>query len=318
MSEPVYQFLDQKPQLGSMRDEVVAGLSATPKTLSPKYFYDAVGSELFEQITELPEYYLTRTEIALFDRYSDAIADAVGRGGCLVEYGSGSNRKIRKLLESAAPAAYVPVDISGEHLEQNARALQADFPDLALYPICADITEPFALPLAVAGLTKIGFFPGSSIGNFEPRAAVRLLKIIRDTLGAGQYLLLGIDRKKDPSVLEAAYDDAAGVTAAFNLNSLSHLNDQLGADFDLTAFQHRASYNETLGCVQMFLQAKSAQRVHIDGAVIEIAAGEHIHTENSFKYHPQEFEALAAEAGYGKEAFWTDDKERYSVFLFKG
>ncbi|MEM1433271.1 MAG: L-histidine N(alpha)-methyltransferase [Pseudomonadota bacterium] len=317
MSEAAFELLDLQPALGLMREEVLAGLEAPVKVLSPKYFYDAAGSALFEQITELPEYYLTRTEIGLFDAHSSAIAAAIGRGSCVVEYGSGSNLKIRKLLEAAAPAAYVPVDISREHLEANARALQADFPDLDLYPICTDITTPFELPAAVAALTKIGFFPGSSIGNFEPRAAVRLLATIRATLGAGQFLLLGVDRKKDPAVLEAAYDDAAGITAAFNRNILRHLNEALDGNFDPDAFRHVAAYDAAAGCVQMFLEATAAQDVVLAGQRIRFAAGERIHTENSFKYHPTEFEQLAGQAGFAVNQFWTDADALYGLFLLK-
>lgn len=317
MSEAAFELTDLQPALGRMREEVLGGLRSSEKTLSPKYFYDAEGSVLFEQITDLPEYYLTRTEIALFDTHSAAIAAVIGQGSCVVEYGSGSNLKIRKLLEATAPAAYVPVDISREHLEVNARALQADFPALDLYPICTDITTPFELPAAVAQLTKIGFFPGSSIGNFEPPAAIKLLATIRTTLGQGQYLLLGVDRKKDRAVLEAAYDDAAGVTAAFNRNILKHLNDALDGDFEPDAFRHVAEYNAAMGCVQMFLESTRAQTVTLAGEQISFADGERIHTENSFKYHPSEFEQLAGQAGFAVNQFWTDADELYGLFLLR-
>ncbi|MEM6707516.1 MAG: L-histidine N(alpha)-methyltransferase [Pseudomonadota bacterium] len=318
MSEPQYQFYDRKPERGSMRDEVLDGLRSEPKALSPKYFYDAEGSALFEAITELPEYYLTRTELSLFDSQAASIAAAVDEGGCIVEYGSGSNLKIRKLLETTRPAAYVPVDISSEHLQDNARELQRDFPMLAVYPVCADITRPFALPEEVAWLTKIGFFPGSSIGNFDPPGAVQLLETIRSTLGPAQYLLLGVDRKKDPAVLERAYDDAAGVTARFNLNVLRHVNERLDADFQLDQFRHVAQYNADIGAVQMFLESTVAQRVRIGDATIEFARGERVHTENSFKYEPEEFETLAAQAGYASRALWTDPAEYYALFLLQG
>lgn len=316
-SAGAYQYFDLKPATGSMRAEVIAGLQQPQKRISPKYFYDESGSELFEDITRLPEYYLTRTEIALFDDNSEAIASHLGHGGCLVEYGSGSSLKIRKLLETVRPEAYVPVDISGDHLQSNARALQKDFPWLSLYPVCTDFTAAFALPAPVQGLAKTGFFPGSSIGNFEPEAAVGLLSNIRSTLGVGSHLLLGVDRKKSAVQLEAAYDDAAGVTAAFNLNMLTHLNETIGADFDVAQFKHEAIYNAAEGCVQMFLVSKASQVVHIDEVAIEIAAGEKLHTENSHKYHPEEFEALAARAGFAKTAFWTDAQDWYSVFLLE-
>ena len=317
MSNGSYQFFDLKPAMGSMRAEVLAGLTRAGKQISPKYFYNESGSGLFEEITRLPEYYLTRTEIALFEAHSAAIAEQVGQGGCLVEYGSGSSLKIRKLLETVRPEAYVPVDISGDHLQNNARALQADFPWLSLFPVCTDFTAAFALPAPVQGLSKTGFFPGSSIGNFEPTAAVQLLGNICATLGAGGYLLLGVDRKKDTALLEAAYDDAAGVTARFNLNMLTHLNDTLGADFAVDQFSHRASYHPALGCVQMFLVSDCEQQVRIDDTVLEFAKGEAIHTENSFKYHPEEFAALASRAGFEQTAFWTDSQQHYSVFLLQ-
>ncbi len=315
MAQATYEYFDLKPALTDMRSAVLAGMRAQQKHVSPMYFYDADGSDLFEQITELPEYYLTRTEIALFDQYSDAIAQRIGSNVCLVEYGSGSSRKIRKLLETARPAAYVPVDISGEHLQANARALHTDNPWLNVYPTCTDFTLPFDLPAAVADLPKAGFFPGSSIGNFEPSAAIELLRNIHVTLGQGAHLLIGVDRKKSVELLEAAYDDAAGVTAQFNLNLLRHLNKSLDANFDLTKFTHRATYNAEVGAVQMHLISRCAQQVQVAGELFNFAEGEALHTENSFKYHPEEFLALAAQAGFAANAQWTDANDWYGVYL---
>ena len=312
-----FEFFDLKPKTADMREEVLDGLTSRPKYLPPKYFYDERGSKLFERITELPEYYLTRTEMALFDAYLDDICAALGRDVCVVEYGSGSTVKIRKLLERLRPAAYVPVDISGEHLEAEARALHRDFPWLDVFPTCADFTAPFALPPPVAGLPRVGFFPGSSIGNFDPAGAAEFLRNVHRTLGSGGRLLLGVDRKKDPAVLEAAYNDSEGVTAAFNLNVLRHINERLEADFDPNAFAHRARYARDLGCIQMFLESLSAQTVHVAGTPVEFAAGETIHTENSFKYHPAEFEALAGRSGFSTDVCWTDDAERFSLFLLQ-
>ncbi len=312
---PAYEFFDMKPPLRDMRGAVLDGLRAEQKFISPMYFYDEAGSQLFEQITHLPEYYPTQTEIGLFDGYSDEIAAYLGSGVCLVEYGSGSSRKIRKLLETARPAAYVPVDISGDHLEDNAQALHADFPWLSVYPVCADFSAPLTLPPPVAELPKAGFFPGSSIGNFEPPAAADLLGNMHDTLGSGGRLLIGVDRKKDKRVLEDAYDDAAGVTAEFNRNALVHINEQLDADFDPSRFAHRAIYNETIGAVQMFLVSTEAQTVTVAGESFEFADGEALHTENSFKYHPEEFSALATEASFATTAHWTDARSWFSVFL---
>ncbi len=312
-----FEFFDRKPRIADMREEVLDGLLAPRKRLPPKYFYDATGSELFEKITELPEYYLTRTEMALFDSCLDAIAGALGEGFCLVEYGSGTSRKIRKLLERVRPAAYVPVDISGEHLNRQSRALHGDFPWLDVYPTCADFTGPFALPEPVTGLPQVGFFPGSSIGNFEPSAAETFLRHVGRTLGRGGRMLVGVDRKKDPAVLEAAYNDRAGVTAEFNRNVLRHVNERLGADFDPEAFAHQASYDAEAGCIRMFLRSLAPQTVHVAGHVIEFRAGETIHTENSFKYHPDEFRRLAERGGFACDAWWTDDAECFALFLLR-
>ncbi|MFW6093256.1 MAG: L-histidine N(alpha)-methyltransferase [Pseudomonadota bacterium] len=312
-----FAYFDRKPHVADMRDEVTRGLRARPKRLAPKYFYDEAGSRLFEKITELPEYYLTRTEMALFDVYLETIAGVLGEGFCLVEYGSGSTQKIRKLLERLRPAAYVPVDISGEHLEAGARALHRDFPWLDVFPTCADITTPFPLPAPVRGLPLVGFFPGSSIGNFEPDEAEAFLGNVRRTLGNQARLLIGVDRKKDPATLEAAYNDAGGVTAAFNANALAHINQRLGADFDLAGFAHEARYNADRGCVQMFLRSRLAQTVRIGDETFTFEAGELVHTENSFKYHPEEFVALAARSGFACDSRWTDEAERFGLFLLR-
>lgn len=312
-----FAFHDLKPRTADMREEVLAGLAARPRELSPKFFYDEAGSVLFEAITRLPEYYLTRTEMALFDDHLGDLAAALGSGTCLVEYGSGSSDKIRKLLERVRPTAYVPVDISGEHLLEQARALYDDFPWLDVFPTCADFSVSFALPEAVAGLAKVGFFPGSSIGNFDPAAAERFLRNVRVTLGAGGRMLIGVDRKKDPHILEAAYNDGQGVTAAFNLNVLRHLNERLGADFDVMGFAHEAHYDAERGCIRMFLRSLRDQTVHIGAATLTFAAAERIHTENSFKYHPQEFEALAERGGFVAERWWTDADAYFALFLLR-
>lgn len=312
-----FEYFDLKPKQADMREEVLAGLSAPAKSLPPKYFYDARGSALFERITRLPEYYLTRTEMTLFDANLDAIAGALGDGFCLVEYGSGSSLKIRKLLERLRPAAYVPVDISGVHLEAEARALYRDYPWLDMFPTCTDFTGPFELPEPVVGLPRVGFFPGSSIGNFEPAAAAEFLHNVRSTLGPGGRLLIGVDRKKDPAVLEAAYNDAEGVTAAFNLNVLRHLNESLHADFDLQAFRHEACYDAERGCIRMFLRSLTEQTVRVAGTAIDFAADETIHTENSFKYAPAEFRDLAGRGGFAVETWWTDAKDLFALFLLR-
>ena len=312
-----YAFYDHKPNQENMADEVLRGLVAAPKSISPKYFYDAVGSGLFEQITELEEYYVTRTEMHLFDLYLPQIVEHLTDKICLIEYGSGSSKKIRKVLDTLTPQAYVPVDISHQHLQENARRLHADFSHLDVYPVCADITQPFRLPEEVDELTKVAFFPGSSIGNFDPADARKFLANVHDAVGVGGAMILGVDRKKDISVLEAAYNDARGITAQFNLNVLSHLNQALGANFDLDNYTHVARYDADKGCIQMFLHAQLAQQVEIAGKTIGIAQGEKLHTENSYKYHPQEVAKLAANSGFKVEAEYHDANEWFGLYLLR-
>lgn len=300
-----------------MAAEVLTGLRQAEKTLSPKFFYDEKGSKLFEAITRLPEYYLTRTELSIFDDYLDALAAGVPEGSCVVEYGSGSSLKIRKVLEAIEPTAYVPVDISGEHMVAMARDLAEDFPGLAIYPTCADFTSSFELPAPVAGLPKVGFFPGSSIGNFEPREAAAFLGRVAHTLGPGGKLIIGVDLKKEVGMLEAAYDDAAGVTAEFNLNLITHLAETLAIDLDPGRFSHRAEYNAEVGAIQMFLDVLESHEVTIAGETISLAAGEAIHTENSFKYEPADFLALAAGAGFVELGRWSDPRGWYAVYLLE-
>lgn len=235
----------------------------------------------------------------------------------MVEYGSGSSLKIRKVLHAVKPAAYVPVDISGEHMIAMARGLAEDFPGLAIYPTCADFTGEFELPPPVASLPKIGFFPGSSIGNFSPVEASAFLSEVAGTVGDGGRLIIGVDLKKDRAILEAAYDDAAGVTAAFNLNLLTHLAQVLGLDLDPARFTHRASYNESLGAIQMFLDVTETHEIDIGGERIRFEAGESIHTENSFKYDLDRFIDLAGGAGFRKLQTWTDENDWYAVCLLE-
>ena len=312
-----YEFFDLKPSTEAMREEVIAGLASVPKHIAPKFFYDEQGSELFEAITRLPEYYLTRTEMALFDQHQEQIAQAMGGGGCVVEYGSGSSAKIRKLLENVRPQAYVPVDISRDHLRDSSRRLHDDFPWLQIYPTCADFTEAFALPEPVKGLSKVGFFPGSSIGNFRPDEAVDFLVNVTRTLGPEGRFLVGVDTKKSTETLEAAYNDSQGLTAQFNENLLQHLNDTLQADFVVEQFTHQAHYNEDEGCIQMFLESNVAQTASIGTQQFHFAEGETVHTENSYKYHPAEFEALAADAGFRVKEMWIDERQWFGVYLLE-
>ena len=312
-----YQFFDELPPPSALLDEVIEGLTEEPKRIAPKFFYDERGSRLFEAITRLPEYYLTRTEMGLFDVCLPEVHDRFGEGGCLVEYGAGSTVKIRRLLEELRPRAYLPVDISRHHLEQSAQALHADYPHLSVYPMCADMTAPFELPEVVAGLDKLGFYPGSSIGNFEPGDAEAFLRQVAATLGAGSRLLIGVDRKKDIGVLEAAYNDSAGVTAEFNLNILHHLNSALATEIDPAGFRHRADYNEESGCVQMFLECVKDQASRVDGRIIEFTQGELVHTENSYKYGYEQFAELAKGGGFQVEASWSDPDAYFTLFLLR-
>ncbi len=285
--------------------DVIAGLTARPKTLPAKYFYDLAGSALFERITALPEYYPTRSEIAILREHAPAIASMFPPGSALIEFGSGSSRKARILLSAAASvAAYVPVDISGDFLQQDLIQLERDLPHLVVHPLVADFTKTFAIPAELAALPRVGFFPGSTIGNFEPAEAAAFLHHIGDMLGAGALLLVGVDLVKDEAALYRAYNDAAGVTAKFNLNLLARINRELGADFDLAAFVHRAFFNAAQSRIEMHLVSTRPQKVWINGIDIDFASGETIHTENSYKYTIESFQALARSAGWSPiEAF---------------
>jgi len=316
ISELRYRFYDRKPAAVDMREAVLEGLVSRPKRLSPKYFYDEAGSKLFEAITELPEYYPTRTEIALLETHRAEIARRVGAGVCLIEYGSGSSRKIQLLLEELRPFCYVPVDISADHLEESARKIHDEYPWLRVFPMSADFSDELRLPSAVGTARRVAFFPGSSIGNFEPKLALEFMRRVARVIEPGGQFLIGVDRKKDRTILERAYNDATGVTADFNLNVLRHINTAIGADFDTDRFSHVAIYNDELGCVQMFLESTVAQTVQVAGTPFDLAAGERIHTENSFKYDPEEFTRMAENAGFRRETWWTDEQDRFAVYLF--
>ncbi len=298
--------------------DVIAGLSQPQKTLPSKYFYDTRGSDLFEQICELPEYYPTRTEMALLrDRASDVAARA-GADVALVEFGSGASIKVHMLLDALdAPRAYVPVDISGDHLRAGAKSIAADYPGLAVLPVHADFTTQFALPPEVGDAVHLGFFPGSTIGNFTRDAARAFLADARRTLGDGGIFLVGVDVKKDQATLHAAYDDAAGVTAAFNMNLLVRINRELAADFDLDAFGHRAFFNDERGAVEMHLVSRKPQSVELLGQRFDFRADETIHTEDSHKYGTAEFADLAAAAGWRADEVWCDPDELFSLHLLR-
>jgi len=287
--------------------DVVAGLTAKPKRLLPKYFYDAAGSALFDRIIRLPEYYPTRCELGILRDNAPAIASLFPPGCALIEFGAGSSRKARILLAAAASVeAYAPVDISGDFLQQDTAQLRRDFPRLAVHPLVADFTKLFDVPPAVASLPRVGFFPGSTIGNFEPHEAAEFLRNAGEMLGIGSVLVIGVDLVKAPDILHRAYNDAAGVTAEFNLNLLARINCELGANFDLAAFEHHAFYNCEQSRIEMHLASTRRQKVRVNGTAIEFRAGETIHTENSYKYTIDSFEALARDAGWLPLNAWTD------------
>jgi len=298
----------------SFARDVIAGLTARPKRLSPKYFYDQAGAQLFEDITALPEYYLTRCELEILRERAPEMARFFPAGSALIEFGSGSSKKVRILL-AAAPtiAAYIPVDISSEMLVQEAEELRRDYPRLAVLPVEADFTQPFSLPAEAASMAHTGFFPGSTIGNFEPHEACAFLRHAGRMLGRGATLIIGVDLVKDVSVLNAAYDDAAGVTAKFNLNLLARINHELGANFDLASFSHEAFYNAERHRIEMHLASKKRQKVRVAGRAIEFRAGETIHTENSYKYTLDSFRALARGSGWDPVAVWTDAGANFSI-----
>ena len=305
-------------QRAALVADALAGLSAPRKTLPCKWLYDAEGARLFEAITRLPEYYPTRTETRILTEQAGAIAEAVGPGAAVVEFGPGDGAKGALLVRGLqGPAAYVPVDIAPEWLEAAAARVAEARPGLPVLPVVADFTQAFALPRRLGPAPRLGFFPGSTIGNFEPAEAAAFLRRARTTLGAGARLLLGADLVKEAAVLEAAYDDAAGVTAAFDLNLLHRLNREAGADFDPAGFRHRAVWNPALERVEMHLVALRPQQVRLAGRVVRFAEGETIHTESSHKYRPERLRTLAATAGWQADRMWTDPARLFSVWLLR-
>jgi dimethylhistidine N-methyltransferase len=294
--------------------DILAGLLARPKRIPPKYFYDEAGSQLFEEITRLPEYYPTRTELSILQGNAAAIAGYIPDNAALIEFGSGSTRKARIVLGAAKNvSAYVPVDISAEMLMQEAAELRRDFPRLRVLPVEADFTKPFSLPHAVADRPHVGFFPGSTLGNFEPHDGASFLRHAGKMLGRDAILIIGLDLVKDAAILNAAYDDAAGVTAKFNLNLLTRINRELHGNFDLASFSHEAFYNVERHRVEMHLASCKRQKVRVAGRSFDFRAGETIHTENSYKYTVESFAAMARGAGWMPAAAWSDAKGYFSV-----
>jgi dimethylhistidine N-methyltransferase len=310
------RFYDAHPAPADFYAEVIAGLHASPKQIPPKFFYDETGSRLFDAICACPEYYPTRTEMALLERHAAAIRALIGKDCLLIEPGSGSSQKVRLLLDVLQPAAYQPMDISRRYLIAAAQSLADDYPWLDVYAVCTDFTSELPLPFSPPHRDKIAFFPGSSIGNFEPADAIVFLQRIAATVGPGGGLLIGVDLKKDPAILNAAYNDAGGITAAFNLNLLTRINQELDAGFEIDTFRHQAFYNDELGRIEMHLHSKPAQTVMVAQTPFDFEAGESIHTESSYKYTIDEFAGLAEAAGLQLREAWTDDQNLFSLQFY--
>jgi dimethylhistidine N-methyltransferase len=312
-----YQAAVYHPALSAneFRVDVLKGLAGPEKTLPCKYFYDETGSRLFDRICELPEYYLTRAELAILRRSVEEMAELLGPHCLLIEYGSGSGLKTRMLLDQMiAPTAYVPVDLAGEQLQELALELSRDRPDIEVYPICADFTRALAIPACgTETQRKAVYFPGSTIGNFGPDDAIQLLLRTAELCGRGGGMLLGVDLKKDPRMLDAAYNDSQGVTADFNLNLLRRINRELTADFWIEDFWHHAFYDPSQGRIEMHLVSRRDQRVKVAGHTFYFAEGESIRTECSYKYSLRDMQDLAAAAGFMVERIWLDEQKLFSV-----
>ena len=317
MSLPNIRFYNDYPASADMRQEVLDGLSGKPKRIPPKYFYDSRGSMLFEKICSLPEYYATRTEIKILRSHAGEIAALIGANCLLIELGSGNSTKVRLLLDTLRPATYMPIDISKDHLLVSASELARDYPWLDVRAACMDITQTIHIPFVSSESKKVVFYPGSSIGNFEPREAGEMLETIANLLRPNGDLIIGVDLKKDPEILHAAYNDTGGVTEEFNKNVIVRINRELDADFRVENYEHKAFYNEEKGRIEMHLVSKSDQAVNINGITTAIKKGERIHTENSYKYRVDEFISMARNAGLEHKQTWTDNGGLFSVHYFR-
>lgn len=311
------RFYDMYAKGDSFRAEVLDGLASQPKSIAPKYFYDLRGSQLFDAICQLPEYYPTRTEQQILREHATDIAACIGQGCLFIELGSGSSQKVRLLLDALRPCAYMPLDISRDHLLQSAQGVAEDYPWLAVHAACSDFSLGLDIPYCPPGANKVAFFPGSSLGNSEPLEALALLRRIGKMVGSGGGLLIGVDLKKDSRILNSAYNDAQGITAQFNLNLLVRINRELGANFSLQKFQHYAFYNETAGRVEMHLVSTQHQNVNVDGYRFYFKCGETLHTENSYKYYCHDFQVLANKAGFEAVSVWTDPAQLFSVHYMR-
>ena len=303
------------PQALAFRDDVIAGLSAPIPAIPARWLYDHRGSELFDEITRLPSYYPTRTETAIFDDIMPDVASRVPKGAAVVEFGAGSQTKTPLLLEAIAPAAYVPVDISGDYLEQSAAELQERFPKLEVIPVVADFARPFSLPGGIEQLPRLGFFPGSTIGNFVPSSATDLLRHFRNLLGEGAQLLIGMDRVKRVERLIAAYDDPEGVTAQFTLNILTRINRELDGDNPVDAFRHEARWNDILSRIEIHLVALRDVTFNVSGRRFSFAQGSSIHVENSHKYGPRGARLMLLAGGWTPVAEWSNPAQDFSIIL---
>lgn len=308
------EFHDFSPDLDDFETALVHGLSARVRSIPCRFLYDARGSALFDRICELPEYYPTRTEHGILRSAAAEIAERAGPGAQMIELGGCDSSKARFLLDALdAPAAYIPVDISREHLKASAEALHAEKPSLEVLAVCADYTQPFALPEAAGAGMRLGFFPGSTIGNLQPDEAIRFLADWAERLGPGSAMVVGVDLRKDAAILEPAYDDAQGVTAAFTKNLLARANRELGADFEVDAFAHRARYDAAHGRIEIHLESLKDQAVRVGDSRFSLAAGERIHVEDSYKYSIDGFRGIARAAGFRPVQVWTDPAQLFSV-----
>ena len=313
MRQRAIRFYDEHPVPATMQEEVLQGLASRPRRIAPKFFYDARGSRLFDAICELPEYYPTRTEMGILESCAGEVAHLAGPECTLIELGSGASKKIRLLLEALHPRHYLGIDISREFLLESAQRLAHDYPWLEVQAACADFTQDLDLPDCEGAGRKLAFFPGSTIGNFEPLEALSFLQRVRRLVQPDGALLIGVDLKKDPQVLHAAYNDSAGITAAFNLNLLERLRAELDVELDPKNFRHRAFYNATRGRIEMHLVSRRAQEIQVLGQRFHFEPGESIHTENSYKYTVEEFHSLARGAGLQPQRVWFDSARLFSV-----
>jgi dimethylhistidine N-methyltransferase len=310
-------YHNYQPTTLSFRDAVINGLSRDSKSIPPKFFYDERGSKLFDRICEQPEYYPPSVERILLEQLAGEIASLTGTGRILIEPGAGNAAKVRLLLDALQPAAFVPMDISFDYLKSTARDLAGEYPWLPVHAACVDYTHSLPIPEQAPEGPRLLFFPGSSLGNFDPDEARGFLNLVRNTVGDNGMLLIGVDTKKSESLLSAAYNDAAGMTAEFNLNLLHRMRKELDMDCNPESFEHRAFYNSEAGRIEMHLVSKHKQELRVNGHCFNLEAGESLHTENSYKYAPEEFISLASNSGFKEASHWMDSDGLFAIYLFE-